>query len=143
MTDSSTNGGAPDIPDAAQIEARRTPPSREECLAARRSDAAIPKLCSRYGIPRSVVEEAERASAPYGYSPNIFYKRILEYLYPPGTRVTLLEPLSGEDNPRVVPGSQGTATGFDDQPSMSVDWDNGSRLSLLLDVDVFGCEPPV
>lgn len=126
---------------SAQIEARRIPPTEEECLTARRSEAVEPMLCRRYGIPRSVAEEAERASGPYGYSAHTFYKLILEYLYPPGTRVTLLEPLSVEKEPRVVPGSEGTTTGFDDQPSMSVAWDNGSRLSLLMDVDKFSCEP--
>lgn len=141
MTDTDTNSDTPEAPSRHQLEERGIPPTEEECLTARRSEAAEPMLCRRYGIPRRVVEEAEEASAPYAYAPHIFYKRILEYLYPPGTRVKLLEPLSGEDDPRVAPGSEGTATGFDDQPSMAVDWDGGSRLSLLMGIDRFSCEP--
>jgi hypothetical protein len=144
MSDQSTNGNRaeplPPTPD--QLEARRTPPSQDECLAARRSNDAEPRLCLRLGIPRSVIEGAESSSVSYSHSPNIFYRRILEHLYPPGTRVTLLRPMSGEKNPGVGEGSEGTLEDLDDQPSFKVNWDSGSRLGLLIGVDEFVCDPP-
>lgn len=52
--------------------------------------------------------------------------------YPSGTRVKLVK----MDDEQVPPiGSLGTVIGVDDLCSILVRWDNGSRLSIVLDVD--------
>lgn len=52
--------------------------------------------------------------------------------YPSGTRVKLVK-MDDEQAPPI--GSLGTVMGVDDLCSILVRWDNGSRLSIVLDVD--------
>lgn len=52
--------------------------------------------------------------------------------YPNGTRVKLVK-MDDEQAPPI--GSLGTVIGVDDLCSILVRWDNGSRLSIVLDVD--------
>lgn len=52
--------------------------------------------------------------------------------YPSGTRVKLVK-MDDEQAPPI--GSLGTVMGVDDLGSILVRWDNGSRLSIVLDVD--------
>lgn len=52
--------------------------------------------------------------------------------YPSGTRVKLVK-MDDEQAPPI--GSLGTVIGVDDLCSILVRWDNGSRLSIVLDVD--------
>lgn len=52
--------------------------------------------------------------------------------YPNGTRVKLVK-MDDEQAPPI--GSLGTVMGVDDLGSILVRWDNGSRLSIVLDVD--------
>lgn len=53
--------------------------------------------------------------------------------YPNGTRVRLKKM---EDDPRPVPvGTEGTVTGVDDTGSICVQWDNGSSLHVLYQID--------
>lgn len=49
--------------------------------------------------------------------------------YPIGTRVKITELINVE--PHLPSGSTGTVVGYDDQPALLMDWDNGSSLSLL------------
>lgn len=52
--------------------------------------------------------------------------------YTPGTRVILVR----MDDTQAPPiGTQGTVTGVDDTGSLLVDWDNGSSLNVIWDVD--------
>lgn len=53
--------------------------------------------------------------------------------YPAGTRVRLCR----MDDVQAPPtGTEGTVTGVDDLGSVLVDWDNGSRLSVIYGKDV-------
>ena len=62
-------------------------------------------------------------------------KEMLEFLrreYPSGTRVILVR----MDDPQAPPlGTKGTVTGLDDMGSILVDWDNGSHLNVIYEVD--------
>ena len=51
-----------------------------------------------------------------------------------GQRVKLI---SMEDHWAVPPGTEGTITGIDDIGNIHVQWDTGSTLSLIPDVDAF------
>ena len=52
--------------------------------------------------------------------------------YPAGTRVELVQ----MDDPQAPPaGTRGTVQGVDDMASLLVNWDTGSSLSVLYDVD--------
>lgn len=52
--------------------------------------------------------------------------------YPTGSRVELVQ----MDDAQAPPvGTQGTVTGVDDTGSLLVDWDNGSSLNVIFDVD--------
>ena len=62
-------------------------------------------------------------------------KRTMEALYPPGTRVILLQ--MGNDPHPMEPGARGTVVGVDDIGSVRMQWDNGRTLSLLPEEDVF------
>lgn len=54
--------------------------------------------------------------------------------YPIGTRVKLIYM---EDEQSPPNGTLGTVVGVDDMATILVSWDNGSTLSLVLDVDIF------
>ena len=57
---------------------------------------------------------------------------MLRRVYPAGCRVELME----MDDPQAPPiGTKGTVCGVDDTGSLIMDWDNGSRLNVLYDVD--------
>ena len=59
--------------------------------------------------------------------------KALREKYPNGTRVRLKKM---EDDPRPVPvGTEGTVTGVDDTGSICVQWDNGSSLHVLYQID--------
>lgn len=49
--------------------------------------------------------------------------------YPIGTRVRLKSLVN--DEPHLPSGTWGTVVGYDDQPALLMNWDNGSGLSLL------------
>lgn len=49
--------------------------------------------------------------------------------YPIGTRIRLKKLVN--DEPHLPPSTCGTVIGYDDQPSLLMNWDNGSSLSLL------------
>lgn len=56
----------------------------------------------------------------------------LRKLYPADTRVELVQ----MDDPQAPPvGTGGTVQGVDDMASLLVNWDTGSSLSVLYDVD--------
>lgn len=56
----------------------------------------------------------------------------LRSTYPPGSRVALLR----MDDVQAPPiGTQGTVTGVDDTGSLLVNWDNGSGLNVVWEVD--------
>lgn len=56
----------------------------------------------------------------------------LKEIYPEGSRVELVH----MDDPQAPPvGTKGTVFGIDALGSLLVKWDNGSTLSVLLDVD--------
>ena len=58
--------------------------------------------------------------------------RHLRENYTPGTRVVLVQ----MDDAQAPPvGTQGTVTGVDDTGSLLIDWDNGSSLNVIWDVD--------
>lgn len=62
----------------------------------------------------------------------------LRQRYPVGTRVVLR---SMEDPyAPIPPGTKGTVTYVDDMGQIGVDWDNGSRLSLVPGADSFSKE---
>ena len=62
----------------------------------------------------------------------------LRQRYPAGTRVVLR---SMEDPyAPIPPGTKGTVTYVDDMGQIGVDWDNGSRLSLVHGADSFSKE---
>ncbi|MDR1263335.1 MAG: DUF4314 domain-containing protein [Oscillospiraceae bacterium] len=73
------------------------------------------------------------------------YLALLRGLYSKGTRVKLTA-LMHDPYSTLKPGDCGSITGVDDAGNLMVDWDNGSRLNLLPDVDSFrkleGGEPP-
>ena len=52
--------------------------------------------------------------------------------YPAGTRVELVQM---DDTQAPPAGTRGTVQGVDDMASLLVDWDTGSSLSVLYDVD--------
>lgn len=54
--------------------------------------------------------------------------------YPIGTRVKLIYM---EDEQAPPNGTLGTVVGVDDMGTILVNWDNGSTLSLVPDVDIF------
>ena len=56
-------------------------------------------------------------------------KDALKKKYPIGTRVKLTELVNNE--PHLPTGTMGTVIGYDDQPALLMNWDNGSSLSLL------------
>lgn len=66
----------------------------------------------------------------------IITKEQLEALrsrYPAGTRVELLK----MDDVQAPPiGTKGTVTGVDDTGSLIVDWDNGSGLNVIYEIDL-------
>ena len=56
----------------------------------------------------------------------------LQLRYSPGARIELVR----MDDPAAPPvGTKGTVTGVDDIGDIMVDWDNGSSLNVVLDVD--------
>lgn len=56
-------------------------------------------------------------------------KDVLKRKYPIGTRVKLKSLVN--DEPHLPAGTMGTVVGYDDQPALLMNWDNGSSLSLL------------
>ena len=68
----------------------------------------------------------------------LYHKDFVEHMrnqYPPGTRVEVISLCNEEEH--LKPGMKGTVVGVDDQPSLLVNWDNGSGLSLLIGQDHF------
>ena len=61
-------------------------------------------------------------------------KKQIETLYPKGTRVELI---SMDDIQAPPKGTKGTVYHVDDIGQIHVDWDNGSSLALICDVDRF------
>lgn len=58
---------------------------------------------------------------------------ILRINYPKGTRVELVK----MDDAKAPPiGTRGTVTGVDDIGTIMVDWDNGSKLGIVLGEDI-------
>lgn len=57
----------------------------------------------------------------------------LRQTYPAGTRVELVQMDDAQAPPT---GTRGTVTGVDDTGSLLVDWDNGSGLNVIWEVDV-------
>ena len=58
---------------------------------------------------------------------------VLQINYPKGTRVELIK----MDDVQAPPlGTQGTVTGVDDIGTIMVDWDNGSKLGVVLGEDI-------
>ena len=56
-------------------------------------------------------------------------KKLMERMYPPGTRVELIALCNQE---RDMPsGLRGTVVGIDDWPQLLMHWDNGRSLSLI------------
>lgn len=59
--------------------------------------------------------------------------KILRAAYPKGSRVVLVK----MDDIQAPPiGTQGTVTGVDDIGTIMVDWDNGSKLGVVLGEDI-------
>lgn len=64
--------------------------------------------------------------------PNKETVECLRRQYPTGSRVELVQ----MDDAQAPPvGTQGTVTGVDDTGSLLVNWDNGSSLNVIFDVD--------
>lgn len=123
-------------PTEAQLANRRAgAPSISEVRAAMYSKAETPRLCSKYGIPVSVIRDAMDSASRYSVPERAMFRRVIEYLYPVGTRVRLEEPLAEEENPSVKPGDTGTVGSVDDSPTLHVVWDHGPRLGLIVGID--------
>lgn len=60
--------------------------------------------------------------------------KILRKKYPKGTRIELV---FMNDALAVAPGTRGTVINVDDMGTIHVAWDNGRRLGLFYDEDVF------
>ena len=58
--------------------------------------------------------------------------RHLRETYSPGTRIVLVR-MDDQQAPPI--GTQGTVTGVDDTGSLLVEWDNGSGLNVIWEID--------
>lgn len=65
----------------------------------------------------------------------LYSDKVIQYYrnrYPTGTRVRLLE----MDDPQAPPlGTLGTVIGIDDMANIIMEWDNGSKLNVILGTD--------
>lgn len=68
------------------------------------------------------------------YRPSDELIKILRKKYPKGTRIKLV--FMNDARP-VAPGTKGTVNHVDDMGTIHVDWDNGRRLGLVYDEDIF------
>jgi len=57
----------------------------------------------------------------------------LRLRYPPGTRIELVRM---DDSAAPPVGTKGTVTGVDDIGDILVDWDNGSSLNVIPEIDL-------
>jgi len=128
-------------------KARETVPTLDEFdqLQDDGDEDGLSSMAKTYGLSEADLEDIFDISRNrLSYDPsNSAYKHWLELMYPAGTRVELLEALSGEEqNPRAPqPGDQGVITDWDDTPKPSIDWDAGAKLDLVLG-DKFRLMPP-
>lgn len=68
------------------------------------------------------------------YRPSDELIEILRKRYPKGTRIELV--FMNDFRP-IAPGTKGTVNHVDDMGTIHVDWDDGRRLGLVYDEDIF------
>ena len=90
-----------------------------------------------------ITPQGTRAQRPKGettmentisWLPDRKTREALRAKYKPGTRVELV---FMDDRMAPQPGTRGTVTGVDDAGDIHCRWDNGSRLALIYNHDIF------
>lgn len=70
----------------------------------------------------------------YDEQARFLFAGIIKILYPPGTRIQLIKM---NDPYGVPPGTYGSVDFIDDDGQIHINWDSGSKLALIYNVDTF------
>lgn len=86
-----------------------------------------------YKKARKILLENLNGSSAFRFKIDKGIVKVLREIYPEGTRIKLIKM---EDIQAPATGTLGTVKGVDDACNILVDWDNGSSLSVIYDVDI-------